>query len=67
MDNQVAESAATAMALFSGVKTKSETLGFDAKVERNNVESMATATRVETILKWAQDEGLYTGTQHYIF
>ena len=47
IDYQTADSASTASALFSGVKTKYKTLGYDSTIDRYNSSSMLTATEVE--------------------
>jgi alkaline phosphatase len=57
---QVAESAATATALLSGVKTKEEVLGLDERATPNDFRSAA-AARVETLLESAEARGLATG------
>eukprot|EP00090_Calanus_glacialis_P025255 TRINITY_DN39397_c0_g1_i1.p1 TRINITY_DN39397_c0_g1~~TRINITY_DN39397_c0_g1_i1.p1 ORF type:complete len:550 (-),score=135.67 TRINITY_DN39397_c0_g1_i1:53-1702(-) len=57
----VPDSAATAFAMFSGVKTDYYTMGYDASIKRGDPESMFTAQEVKTVLEWAQDEGMKTG------
>jgi hypothetical protein len=47
--------------MFSGVKTNYETLGFDNSIVSDDPYSELEATKVETILKWAQDAGMDTG------
>jgi hypothetical protein len=47
--------------MFTGVKTNYLTLGFDNTVKTSNVSSEATATKVESILTWAQKAGKDTG------
>ena len=61
MDNQVADGASAATALFSGVKTKSFTIGYDYLIDNSDPSSMDTANEVETILDWAQAAGKSTG------
>ena len=61
MDNQVADGASAATALFSGVKTKSSTIGYDYLIDNSDPSSMDTANEVETILDWAQMAGKSTG------
>jgi alkaline phosphatase len=60
-DYQTADSASTASALFSGVKTKYKTIGYDSSIERNDPSSMLTATEVTTVMTWAQEAGMDTG------
>ena len=62
VDGQTPDSSATATALFSGVKTKSGTLGFDAKIVSNDPASELKAKKLTTIMDWAQDAGKDTGT-----
>jgi len=57
----VPDSAATASAMFSGVKTVGYTLGFDSHIVNNDPASEAVATPVSTVLSWAQDAGMATG------
>ena len=61
MDHQVADSASAATALFSGVKTKGFTIGYDYQIDNNDPSSAADATKLETILDWAQAAGKSTG------
>ena len=49
IDYQTADSASTASALFSGVKTKYKTLGYDSTIDRYNSTSMLTATEVSKV------------------
>ena len=49
------------MLTFAIAKTNYHTLGFDNSIIRFNATSQDTATRVETIMKWAQDAGKDTG------
>jgi alkaline phosphatase len=60
-DSQTADSASTATALFSGIKTNINTLGFDSGIEFDDPASELSANKVETILKWAQDADMDTG------
>jgi hypothetical protein len=53
--------------MFSGVKTNYETLGFDNSIVNDDPYSELEATKVETILKWAQDAGMDTGQLHVAF
>jgi hypothetical protein len=62
VNTQTPDSASTASAMFSGVKTNYETFGFDNSIVNDDPYSEAAATKVETILKWAQDAGMDTGT-----
>ncbi len=61
VDGQVADNAATATALFTGVKTKLGTVGYDSSVVQGQPESIAEAEAVSSILRWAQDAGKATG------
>ena len=61
IDRQTPDSASTASAIFSGVKTKYKTLGYDDSIIYKNASSQLTARKVETILKWAQDAKKDTG------
>ena len=49
-----ADSASTATAIFTGVKTKSETIGFDANVLPYKVDSEKTSKKLTTVMEWAQ-------------
>jgi alkaline phosphatase len=61
LNEQTPDSAATASALFSGVKTQSTTMGFDSSIVPKDASSMLTATQVETVLTWAQEAHKKTG------
>lgn len=61
VDAQTPDSAATANAMFRGVKTNHYTMGFDNSVQLGNVSSEEYATKVTSILEWAQDAGKDTG------
>ena len=61
LDAMVPDSSSTASAIFSGVKTNYYTVGFDASIVRNNPHSQVNASRVETVLDWAQAAGMRTG------
>ena len=61
MDNQTPDSACTASAIFSGVKTNYDTLGYDSKVKYATPNSVTSENEVTTVLKWAQDAGKNTG------
>ncbi|XP_062716037.1 membrane-bound alkaline phosphatase-like [Aedes albopictus] len=58
VDEQVADSACTATALFSGVKTNHGMINVPSEVPFN---SCAGVGDVEGLLKWAQESGLATG------
>jgi alkaline phosphatase len=58
---QVSDSAATASAMFSGVKTQGYTLGYDSSIDSQDPASMITAEEVTTVLSWAQEAGKATG------
>ena len=57
----VPDSAATAFAMFSGVKTNYYTMGYDSSIKKGDPGSMSNAQEVKTVLEWAQDEGMKTG------
>ena len=61
VDNQTPDSACTASAIFSGVKTNYDTLGYDSTVEKDNPASVTSSNEVTTVLKWAQESGRNTG------
>lgn len=61
-DKQVADSASTATAVFSGVKTNYGVSGVDARVERGDCEaSLDQENHLDSILGWAQGVGKDTG------
>lgn len=61
-DKQVPDSTSTATALFGGVKVNYETGGVDSGVPLGNCQASLNASHhVDSILKWAQDEGMSTG------
>jgi len=61
-DKQVPDSFSTATALFGGVKVNYETGGVDANVPLGNCSaSLKEDHHVQTILKWAQVDGMRTG------
>ena len=47
--------------MFTGVKTNSGTLGFDANIVENDANSVRNATEVESIMLHAQRAGKDTG------
>ena len=61
VDAQVADSAGTATAFMSGVKTKYGVVGVDQRVTRGNCSSMIGA-EVESILDWSLREGIVFST-----
>lgn len=61
IDYQTPDSASTASAIFTGVKTKYYTMGYDSSIDHYDVTSMNRATKVDSILKWSQDAGKHTG------
>ena len=61
VDFQVADGASAATALFSGVKTKRATVGYDYQIDNSDPNSIVNATELETILDWAQAAGKSTG------
>ena len=64
-DYMVSDSASTAFAMYSGVKTSGYTMGFDHSVRYMDMSSEENATEVSTILHWAQDVGL-TGAAEWL-
>ncbi len=60
-DYQIPDSASTASAMFSGVKTKYYTLGYDSSIDHYDSASMLTARNVTTFISWAQEAGKDTG------
>ena len=56
-DYMVSDSASTAFAMYSGVKTSGYTMGYDYSVRYMDMSSEPDATEVSTILDWAQDKG----------
>lgn len=61
-DKTVPDSTSTATALFGGVKANYETGGVDSAVPLGNCEaSLNSAHHVDSILSWAQNEGMSTG------
>ncbi len=67
VNSQTADSASTATALFSGIKTNINTLGFDSGIVYDDPASELTANKVETILTWAQNAGMDTGKDWSVF
>ena len=67
MNEQTPDSASTATAIYSGIKTLSDTLGFDSSIIYDNATSMLKANKVETILSWAQEAGKDTGKYLAVF
>ena len=61
VDRQTPDSASTASAIYSGVKSNYYTLGYDNSIIYNNPTSQDEANKVETVLKWAQDKSKSTG------
>ena len=66
MDAQTPDSSSTATAIFTGVKTDINTLGFDNSVVNGSVASESTAHKVESIMAWAQEAGKDTGVIDYL-
>ena len=60
-DKQTGDSAATAVAMFTGVKTKYKTLGYDNNIIRGRPSTHKRANKLSSILSWAQEAGLKTG------
>ena len=61
MNRQTPDSASTASAIYTGVKTNYYTMGFDNSIILGNSSSQNTAQKVETVMQWAQNEGKSTG------
>jgi alkaline phosphatase len=62
VDKQTADSACSATAYLTGVKTNYETIGVDANVNLNNcVASLLEDNQVDSIMQWAQDAKKATG------
>lgn len=62
MDKQVPDSAGTATAIFSGVKTKYRLIGLDARAEYNKCDKKINElSKVTTVADWAQQSGMDTG------
>ena len=62
VNKQVADSAASATAFLSGVKTNFYTVGVTGGVARDDCQaSLDEKNRATSILKWAQDAGKKTG------
>uniref|UniRef100_A0A336LPP2 alkaline phosphatase n=1 Tax=Culicoides sonorensis TaxID=179676 RepID=A0A336LPP2_CULSO len=60
-NTMIGESAACATAMFTGVKTNSEVIGFDARTKFNNCSSHKQSSKLMTLFDWAQEAGLKTG------
>jgi len=61
VNTQVGDSAATANAMFSGVKTKHGTFGFGPNVIREDPSTMTPEDELTTLLDWAQAKDMDTG------
>ncbi|XP_051163905.1 alkaline phosphatase 4-like [Leptopilina boulardi] len=62
IDRQVPDSAGTATAIFSGVKSRYKILGLDAKAQVNTCDkNINEAAKLSTIADWAQESGMDTG------
>ena len=59
-DSQTPDSASTAFAMYSGVKTNHFTLGYDSSVINDDA-NQPDLVPLPTILDWAQDERMDTG------
>ena len=60
-NKQTGDSAATAVAMFTGVKTTYKTVGYDNKVVRGKPSTHKIAEELSGILSWAQESGMKTG------
>ena len=63
IDHQTPDSASTASAIYSGVKTKSRTFGFDSSIQHSDPSTEKTAKKVKGILAWAQEADMDTGAR----
>lgn len=61
VDYQTPDSSSTATAMFTGVKTNSEIVGYDYKVKKNQVENLEHIEPLKSILYHAQKAGKDTG------
>ena len=63
LDKPVPDSASTATALFTGVKTNYKVVGVDGRVARESKLAREDETsKLESIIHWAQQKGMSTGT-----
>lgn len=63
----VPDSACTATALFTGVKTNFETTGVDSRVKLNDcITSLDKSTHLKSLLEYAIEVGMSTGKYVYI-
>lgn len=62
MDKQVPDSAGTATAIFSGVKTRYHIIGLDGRAEDQKCDKkIVEISKLSTIANWAQESGMDTG------
>ncbi|XP_015126542.1 alkaline phosphatase 4 isoform X1 [Diachasma alloeum] len=62
VDKQVPDSAGTATAIFSGVKSRYKVIGLDAKASYNSCDATVNeARKLTTLADWAQATGMDTG------
>ncbi|TOF85906.1 alkaline phosphatase, partial [Vibrio parahaemolyticus] len=61
VNKQVADSASTATAYLTGVKTNYKTIGVDGTAIYKNCSSINESNKVSSILQWAQKAGKRTG------
>ena len=61
VDKQVADSACSAVAYLSGVKTNYRLLGVDARVTVGDCSTVTEEAKVSSIASWALDEGKRAG------
>lgn len=62
VDKQVPDSAGTATAIFSGVKTRYHIIGLDGRVEESKCDkNINEISKLSTIANWAQQSGMDTG------
>ncbi|XP_011254837.1 alkaline phosphatase 4 isoform X1 [Camponotus floridanus] len=62
VDKQVPDSAGTATAIFSGVKTRYHIIGLDGRAEDEKCDKkIVEISKLSTIANWAQESGMDTG------
>ena len=48
--------------MFSGIKTTKYTMGYDSGIDYRDIKTMSAAKEVETIMTWAQEADMDTGS-----
>ncbi|XP_043282455.1 alkaline phosphatase 4-like isoform X2 [Venturia canescens] len=62
VDKQVPDSAGTATAMFTGVKSRYKVIGFDGKVNYDDCDKVLNeASKISSVANWAQATGMDTG------